>query len=98
MAVATVNATAPTATNGTPADPDTSMPDAPEVPLKVHKFKASELPLPSATRTAIEDLAHAFKKKGGYDEARKGVWGMFEASVCVLCLVKEHDVSHHRLD
>lgn len=84
MAVATVNATAPTAANGPQADPDTSMADAPTVPAKVHRFKASELPLPSATRSAIEDLAHAFKKKGGYDETRKSVWEKFEASVRVL--------------
>lgn len=81
MAVATAHATAPTAANGLQADPDTSMTDAPAVPAKVHKFKASELPLPSATRSAIEDLAHAFKKKGGYDETRKSVWETFEASV-----------------
>lgn len=45
------------------------------------KFKASDLPLPSATRTAIENLAHSFKKKGGYDAIRKQVWEKFEASV-----------------
>jgi hypothetical protein len=45
------------------------------------KFKASDLPLPSATRTAIEGLAHSFKKKGGYDSIRKQVWEKFEASV-----------------
>lgn len=45
------------------------------------KFKASELPLTSATRTAIDGLAHAFKKKGGYDATRKQVWDTFEASV-----------------
>ncbi|KAK4143750.1 complex proteins associated with Set1p component shg1-domain-containing protein, partial [Dichotomopilus funicola] len=44
------------------------------------KFKASDLPLPSATRTAIEGLAHSFKKKGGYDAIRKQVWEKFEAS------------------
>jgi hypothetical protein len=46
-------------------------------------FKASDLPLASATRAATESLAHAFKKKGGYDAIRKHVWEMFEASVCV---------------
>lgn len=82
MAVATVNATPMMATNGQQADPDTKMADVPAVIPKVRKFKASELPLPSATRSAIEDLAHAFKKKGGYDETRKTVWDTFEASVC----------------
>lgn len=46
------------------------------------KFKASELPLPSATRAAIESLAHGFKKEGAYDSIRKQVWDKFEASVC----------------
>lgn len=45
------------------------------------KYKASELPLPSATRAAIESLAHSFKKEGAYDSIRKQVWDKFEASV-----------------
>jgi len=45
------------------------------------KFKASDLPLTSATRSAIDSLAHSFKKKGGYDAIRKEVWEKFEASV-----------------
>ncbi|KAM5388595.1 hypothetical protein ACJA88_000459 [Fusarium oxysporum] len=44
------------------------------------KFKASDLPLPSATRAAIESLAHSFKKEGAYDSIRKQVWDKFEAS------------------
>lgn len=47
------------------------------------KFKASELPLPSATRAAIESLAHAFKKEGAYDAIRKQVWDNFKASVSI---------------
>lgn len=50
-------------------------------PLPPRKFKASDLPLPSATRSAIEGLAHSFKKKGGYDAIRKQVWEKFEQSV-----------------
>ncbi|KHJ32802.1 putative arginine rich protein [Erysiphe necator] len=42
-------------------------------PYKV-KLKASDLPLSSATRAAIEGLAHTFKKKGGYDSLRKQIW------------------------
>ncbi|TGJ86896.1 hypothetical protein E0Z10_g1875 [Xylaria hypoxylon] len=49
-------------------------------PLQPRKFKASDLPLPSATRSAIEGLAHSFKKKGGYDAIRKQVWEKFEQS------------------
>jgi hypothetical protein len=48
---------------------------------KARKFKASDLPLPSATRAAIESLAHGFKKEGAYDVIRKQVWEKFEASV-----------------
>ncbi|KAI1341961.1 hypothetical protein F5Y15DRAFT_373768, partial [Xylariaceae sp. FL0016] len=50
--------------------------------LAPRKFKASDLPLPSATRSAIENLAHSFKKKGGYDAIRKQVWEKFAQSVC----------------
>lgn len=48
------------------------------------RYKASELPLPSATRAAIESLANGFKKKGDYDAIRKQVWDSFETSVCIL--------------
>lgn len=48
----------------------------------IRRFKAADLPLPSATRAAIDSLAHSFKKKGGYDAIRKEVWQKFEASVC----------------
>jgi hypothetical protein len=45
------------------------------------KLKTSDLPLASATRAAIEGLAHTFKKKGGYDSLRKQVWDDLEGSV-----------------
>lgn len=64
------------------AEGDVQMADAPTV-NHPRRFKASELPLTSATRTAIDGLAHAFKKKGGYDATRKQVWDTFEASVRV---------------
>jgi COMPASS (Complex proteins associated with Set1p) component shg1 len=50
------------------------------------KLKTSDLPLASATRAAIEGLAHTFKKKGGYDSLRKQVWEDLEGSVsyCIL--------------
>ncbi|KAJ4148099.1 hypothetical protein LMH87_002586 [Akanthomyces muscarius] len=48
--------------------------------VEPRKYKASDLPLPSATRAAIESLAHAFKKEGAYDDIRKHVWDKFEAS------------------
>ncbi|KAK3685979.1 hypothetical protein B0T22DRAFT_466967 [Podospora appendiculata] len=54
------------------------------VPL-ARKFKASELPLTSATRLTIDGLTHTFKKKGGYDAIRKQVWDKIEASVCLFC-------------
>lgn len=45
------------------------------------KLKTTDLPLASATRAAIEGLAHTYKKKGGYDSLRKKVWDDLEASV-----------------
>lgn len=57
-----------------------------EIPVEPprKKLKTSDLPLSSATRNAIEGLAHTFKKKGGYDALRKQVWEKFEASVGFL--------------
>lgn len=45
------------------------------------KLKTTDLPLASATRAAIEGLAHTFKKKGGYDSLRKQIWEDLESSV-----------------
>ena len=45
------------------------------------QFKTNELPLSSATRTAVEGLSHKFKKKGGFDAIRKQVWDQLEESV-----------------
>lgn len=55
---------------------------------KLHqkKYKASELPLNSATRSAIDGLAQNFKKKGGYDDIRKEAWEKLEASVRAILL------------
>jgi hypothetical protein len=59
--------------------------DAPNpATVAVRKFKASDLPLPSATRSAIDHLAHTFKKKGGYDAIRKQLWAKFEAKVYLI--------------
>ncbi|KAF3064685.1 arginine rich protein [Daldinia childiae] len=58
----------------------TTVPATSTTTLTPRKFKASDLPLPSATRSAIEGLAHSFKKKGGYDAIRKQIWEKFEQS------------------
>lgn len=58
-----------------------SLPATGDLSIAPRKFKASELPLSSATRSAIDGLAHSFKKKGGYDAIRKQIWEQFEASV-----------------
>ncbi|KAK4188207.1 complex proteins associated with Set1p component shg1-domain-containing protein [Podospora australis] len=55
----------------------------------VRKFKASDLPLGSAKRTAIENLATVFKKKGGYDAERQQVWAKFETSDFEAQITKE---------
>lgn len=78
MAAAVANLTP--AAGGQHAEGDVQMADSSTV-THPRRFKASELPLTSATRTAIDGLAHAFKKKGGYDATRKQVWDTFEASV-----------------
>ncbi|KAI2295304.1 hypothetical protein LOZ03_001171 [Ophidiomyces ophidiicola] len=44
------------------------------------KFKASELPITSAQRNAIDNLLYSFKKKGGFDNARKKIWAEFNES------------------
>ncbi|KAK7215277.1 hypothetical protein V2G26_003280 [Clonostachys chloroleuca] len=66
--MATVNGGVP-ASNGTQNEVNGS-----------RKFKASELPLPSATRNAIDDLAHTFKREGDYDTIRRQAWEAFQAS------------------
>lgn len=55
--------------------------DALRTRMASRKYKASELPLSSATRAAVESLMNNFKKKGGYDAIRKQVWDKFEAGV-----------------
>ncbi len=45
------------------------------------KLKTSEIPISRETRKVIEDLAHKFKKKGGYDSLRKQVWDDLRNSV-----------------
>lgn len=62
------------------ATPYTRDAKAPDGPAR-KKLKTSDLPLASATRAAIEGLAHTFKKKGGYDLLRKQVWEDLESSV-----------------
>nr|KMM71622.1 hypothetical protein CPAG_07925 [Coccidioides posadasii RMSCC 3488] len=41
------------------------------------KFKASELPISPGQRAAIDNLLYSFKKKGGFDAARKKIWAEF---------------------
>ncbi|KAI9759761.1 MAG: hypothetical protein M1835_000319 [Candelina submexicana] len=45
-------------------------------PQKV-QFRASDLPLSTAKRSAIDSLLHIFKKNGGFDSSRKRVWAEF---------------------
>ncbi len=60
--------------------------DTKEGPPVRKRLKTSDLPLASATRAAIEGLAHTFKKKGGYDSLRKQVWEDLEKSVSFIAL------------
>lgn len=49
--------------------------------LQRKKFKTDELPLSAAKHSAIEDLLHSFKKKGGFDNIRKKIWADFHDGV-----------------
>jgi hypothetical protein len=49
--------------------------------LQRKKYKTSELPLSGAQRATIDNLLHAFKKKGGFDNVRKKIWAEFNESV-----------------
>ena len=51
------------------------------------KFKTEELPLSAAQHTALENLLHSFKKKGGFDNVRKKIWADFDGGVCHLLAV-----------
>lgn len=53
------------------------------------KVKTSELPLASATRAAIEGLAHTYKKKGTYDELKTKIWQDLENGVRISKLFLE---------
>lgn len=55
-------------------------PDVESLPRK--KFKTEELPLSATQHTAIENLLHSFKKKGGFDNVRKKIWADFDSGVC----------------
>lgn len=55
-------------------------PDVETLPRK--KFKTEELPLSATQQTAIENLLHSFKKKGGFDNVRKKIWADFDSGVC----------------
>jgi hypothetical protein len=52
--------------------------------LQRKKFKTDELPLSPAQHRTIEDLLHAFKKKGGFDNIRKILWNEFHDGVCLI--------------
>lgn len=57
-------------------------PDVESLPRK--KFKTEELPLSATQQTAIENLLHSFKKKGGFDNVRKKIWADFDSGVCQM--------------
>ena len=56
--------------------------DGPGIAVPRKKLRPSELPLSQTQRTAIDNLAHTFRKKGHYDSIRKDLLAQFEASVC----------------
>lgn len=52
--------------------------------LQRKKFKLDELPLTPAQHTSIQSLLHSFKKKGGFDSVRSGIWKEFDNGVLWL--------------
>lgn len=50
------------------------------------KFRASELPISASQRAAVDNLLYLFKKKGGFDLARKQIWAGFNGSVRIIPL------------
>jgi hypothetical protein len=48
------------------------------------KFKTSDLPVSPLQGAAIDGLLYAFKKKGGFDLARKQIWAEFNEHVRVV--------------
>jgi hypothetical protein len=44
------------------------------------RFKAAELPITQAQRSAVDSILHAFKKKGEFDARRKATYAKFEES------------------
>lgn len=57
--------------------------DKDSAPHEHQKPKLSELPIDQAKRSAIDGLAHNFRKKGEYDNIRNTVRAQFEASVSI---------------
>ena len=51
--------------------------------LRHKKFKVAELPLSVSQRAAVDNLLYLFKKKGGFDLARKKIWAGFNESVLI---------------
>lgn len=54
--------------------------------LRRKKFRASELPISASQRAAVDNLLYLFKKKGGFDSARKQIWAGFNESVRIIPL------------
>ena len=45
------------------------------------RFKASELPIQPAQRSAIDDLVRTIKRDGEFDKLRKEIWAEYSQSV-----------------
>lgn len=59
------------------------------------RMKASDLPLSSAVRNAIDGIVHTLKKQGNYDEIRKQVSQSFTDDVSVIVYI---DIISKRLN
>jgi hypothetical protein len=61
--------------------------------LLSRKFKTSDLPVSPLQGAAIDGLLYAFKKKGGFDLARKQIWAEFNEHVRVVGTGKPEGLS-----
>lgn len=59
------------------------------------KIKTSDLPLSSATRSAIDDLTLRFKKEGHYDGLRKQVWDSMSSGVSQMEVISACTYAHN---
>lgn len=62
--------------------------------LQTKRFRTTELPLNASQRTSVDNLLHAIKKKGAFDNVRKRVWSQFAEDVGVCKHIPMANANH----